>query len=249
MKYILILMLILSQLTAETKKQKLTIGAGSYIQTQPYKNVNTIALASPVIFFDNGVAYVRWSRVGIYFLGEKNDNNSWGFSITAQPRVYGYNSSDSNILTGMNDRENSFEGGLAFSSQIDKAHFEIMALTDVISRHETWIISTEFGYDFKFGKLDLYPSFLAIYQSQEFLDYYYGVTNQEAITSTNNAYFPHAGVQLGLQTYVKYPITKNISTFLNLRVDKLSQEATDSPIVEDDYIYSGLVSLIYTFKY
>jgi outer membrane protein len=249
MKYLLILLLILSQLTADDKKQKLTIGAGSYIQTQPYKNTDSIVLPSPVIFFDNGVAYVRWSRVGIYFLGNKNNDYSWGFSITAQPRVYGYKSSDSTILTGMNDRKSSFEGGLAFSSQIDKAHFEIMALTDVISRHETWIISTELGYDFKFGKLALYPSILAIYQSQEFIDYYYGVTNQEAITSTNSAYFPHAGIQLGLQTYVKYPISKNISIFLNLRVDKLAQEASDSPIVEDDYIYSGLTSLIYTFEY
>jgi outer membrane protein len=249
MKYLLILLLIISQLTAEDKKQKITVGVGAYIQTQPYKDVDTVVLPSPVIFFDNGLAYVRWTRAGIYFLGENKDDYSWAFSLTAQPRVYGYKAGDSKYLQGMNDRKNSFEGGLAFSSKIDKAHFEVMALTDIISRHETWVVSTEFGYDFKFGKLSLYPSLIALYQSSEFLDYYYGVTNQEAVTSNNIAYFPNAGIQLGVQTYIEYPITDNISTFLNIKVDKLSQEATKSPLVNDDYIYSGLISLIYTFQY
>ncbi|MDA3909426.1 MAG: MipA/OmpV family protein, partial [Sulfurimonas sp.] len=82
MKYILIFLLIFSALEAEDKKQKVTIGAGPYIQTQPYKNVDDIVLSSPVIFFDNGVAYVRWTRAGLYFLGDKQKDYSWGFSLT-----------------------------------------------------------------------------------------------------------------------------------------------------------------------
>ena len=248
MKYILILLLILPQLFADNQKT-LTIGAGAYVQTQPYKNVDNILLPSPVIFFDNGIAYIRWTRVGAYFLGTKNDDYSWGLSLTAQPRVYGYKANDSTDLAGMDDRENSFEGGLAFSAKTDKAHIEIMALTDIMSRHESWVISSEVGYDFKFGELSLYPSFLVTYQSQKFLDYYYGVTNQESITSLHNAYSPNAGVQFGVQTYASYPITNNTSIFANLKVDKLSNEATNSPIVNDDYIFSGLLSLIYTFRY
>ena len=246
MKYILALLLIFSTLNAEEKKQKITIGAGPYIQTQPYKNVDDILLPSPVVFFDNGIAYVRWSRAGVYFYGESQDDYAWGFSLTVQPRVYGYTSSD---ISGMDERKNTWEGGLAFSAKTDKAYVEVMLLTDILDRYESWILKTEIGYDFEFANFSLYPSAIIIYQSSDFLNYYYGVKNSEVATSGYSAYTPSNGLQIGAQTYIKYPFTKKLSALINLRVDRISKEATSSPIVEEDYIYSGLASLIYTFEY
>ncbi|WP_373034631.1 MipA/OmpV family protein [Sulfurimonas sp.] len=245
MKYFLILLLILSVANAQEKKQKITIGAGPYIQTQPYNNVDDILLPSPVIFFDNGVAYARWTRIGIYFYGDKQEDYSWGFSLTAQPRIYGYKSSD---IQGMDERKTSWEGGLAFSAKTDKAYIEIMALTDMLDRHESWILKTEVGYDFEFANFSLYPSLIFIYQSSDFINYYYGVKKSEEL-GTRKEYIPNEGFQVGAQTYIKYPFTKKLSALVNLRVDKISKEATNSPIVNDDYIYSGLLSLIYTFQY
>lgn len=245
MKYLLILIFIFSSLQGEEKKQKITVGAGSYIQTQPYKDVDDMILPSPVIFFDNGIAYIRWSRVGIYFLGDKQEDYSWGFSLTVQPRVYGYKASD---IEGMDERKSSWEGGLAFGAKSDKAYIEIMALTDILDRHESWILKTEVGYDFEFANFSLYPSLIFTYQSSDFLNYYYGVKKSEELGSRKE-YIANDGLQIGAQTYIQYPFTKNLSALINLRVDKLSKEATQSPIVDEDYIYSGLVSIIYTFEY
>lgn len=245
MKYILILIFIFSSLYAEDKKQKLTIGAGTYIQTQPYKNVNSMITPTPVIFFDNSIAYIRWTRVGVYFLGDKQDDYAWGLSLTAQPRVYGYESSD---IEGMDERKDTWEGGLAFSASRDKAYIEIMALTDLLDRHESWLVKTELGYDFKIANFSIYPSLIFIYQSSDFLDYYYGVKKSEELGSRKE-YVANAGFQLGTQAYVQYPLSKNFSALFNLRIDKISKQATDSPIVDEDYIYSGLLSLIYTFEY
>ena len=124
-----------------------------------------------------------------------------------------------------------------------------MFLNDILNTHNSWMIKTEIGYDFKVGDFLLYPSLIIGYQSAEFLDYYYGVSEEEAITSSHNKYSPHAGVQLGIQTYIKYPFTNSLAALINIRADKLPDEATSSPLVNDDYIYSGLVSLIYTFEY
>ena len=245
MRYILILLLLFATINAQEKKQKVTVGLGSYIQTQPYKNVENIILPSPVIFFDNGIAYVRWSRAGIYFLGSEEDDYAWGFSLTVQPRVYGYKASE---IYGMSERKNTWEGGLAFSAKTDNAYIEIMALTDILDRYDSFIVKTEIGYDFKFYDFSLYPSLIFIYQSSDFLNYYYGVKNSEQLASRVQ-YTPNEGLQLGLKSYIKYPFTEKFSALINLRVDRLSKKATHSPIVEDDYIYSGLASLIYTFEY
>lgn len=245
MKYILTLLLLLSTLFAQ-EKEEITLGLGSYIQTQPYANVDTIVLPSPVVFFDNGLFYVRWTRLGVYFLGQKSEDFSWGFSLTAQPRPFGYESSD---ISGMDERKDTWEGGLAFSAASGNTYIEIMALNDLLGRYDSWIIKTELGLDFTLGDFSFYPSLIAVYQSQDFLDYYYGVTQVEATRRGENTYKPKAGMQYGIQTYIKYPFTKELSALINIRADKLPSQATQSTIVNDDYIYSGLASLIYTFEY
>jgi len=250
MRYILILVFIFYTLHAQDEeKQKLTIGAGIYVQTQPYKDVDEIILPTPVIFFDNGLFYVRWSRAGVYFLGDKQDDYAWGFSLTTQPRTYKYKASDSPFLLGLDEKKSTWEGGLAFSASMDKAYIEIMALTDMLDRYESWIVKTEVGYNFEFKDISFYPSIIVVYQSSEFLDYYYGISNQEAKTSLYDRYNTNNDFQLGIQTYIKYPLTNNFSTLINLRVDRLSNEAINSPIVHDDYIFSGMASLIYNFEY
>ena len=245
MKIITLLLALALSLLSQEEKQKVTVGAGVYIQTQPYENVNNIILPSPVIFFDNGLFYVRWSRAGLYFLGDKKEDYAWGFSLSIQPRTFGYDSSE---IEGMETRESTWEGGLAFSAKTDKAYIEIMLLTDIFDRYESWILKTELGYDFQIGKMGLYPSLIVVYQSSDFMNYYYGVKQNE-VTISRNEYTPNDGLQLGLQTYIKYPITDKLSTLINLRADRLPQNAIDSPIVTENYYYSGLLSLIYTFEY
>lgn len=246
MRYILVLILIFSSLYAEDEKQKVTIGLGPFVQTQPYKNVDDKLIASPVIFYDNGIAYVRWSRAGIYFYGDETDDFAYGFSVTIQPRIYGYESDD---IFGMDERKSTWEGGLAFSAKTENAYIEIMALTDILDRYESWILKTEIGYEFELGKFLFVPSAIFVYQSSNFINYYYGVKNTETILSGFKEYRPSKGLQVGAQTYIKYPLTENFATLFNLRADRISNEAANSPLVDEKFIYSGLASLIYTFEY
>ena len=231
------------------KKQKVTIGLGAYVQSQPYKGVDSFVVPSPVIFFDNGLFYVRWSRAGIYFLGDKQDNFSWGFSLTAQPRVFGYNPQNSPELQGMDERETTFEGGLAFSALYNTTYIEIMLLTDLLDRYDSWLIKTEVGDEFSLGHFTFYPSLIVSYQSDEFVNYYYGVTKEESAKTSFDVFKPGAGFQVGAQTYVERPITENLSVLLNFRADSIPYTARNSPILDSSVIYSGLASLIYTFKY
>jgi len=176
MRCLFVLILVFFNLQAEDKKQDITIGAGVFFQSQPYKNVDANITPSPVIFFDNSVVYMRWSRVGVYFLGDRDGDYAWGLSLTAQPRVYGYKSND---IDGMDEREKTFEGGLAFSVKKGSAYIETMLLTDILNRYDSWIIKSEMGFDFKAGDFSFYPSLILVYESSKFLNYYYGVKKSE----------------------------------------------------------------------
>ncbi|HIP15335.1 MAG TPA: MipA/OmpV family protein [Sulfurimonas autotrophica] len=249
MKYFIIVMLLFFNLSAQQSKQNLTIGAGPFFQSQPYKGAATLVLPSPVIFFDNSVVYARWSRFGVYFLGDKQKEYSWGFSFTVQPRTLGYKSSDSNFLKGMDERESTLEGGIALSAiSRNSTYIEVMLLADIMNKHKSWIGKVEVGNEFKAGAFTFYPSFIMLYQPRKFIDYYYGVKNAET-TINRPTYSPNGGFTFGLQTYIKYPLTNKLSAFFNVRADKIPSSAYNSPLVNNKFIYSGLASLIYTFTY
>ena len=233
--------------------EDLSIGAGPYFQTQPYRGASTIIVLSPVIFYDNGILYARWTRFGLYFYGHKaskkaGDNYSWGFSFTAQPRPNGYKPSDSSSLAGLDEKKTSFEGGLAFTIYGNDKYLEAMLLTDMLGRYDSYIAEVEAGMKQKLGDFTFYPSIIGVYESRKFTDYYYGISAAEAARTPYSIYEPSGGLRIAAQTYISYPIIKNWSAFFNLRVDRLTNNAKNSPIVSDSLMYSGLASVIYTFK-
>ena len=240
--------------TLSLAAEDLTLGAGPYFQTQPYKGASTIVVPSPVIFYDNGIVYARWTRFGLYFYGHKankeaGETYSWGFSLTAQPRPNGYKPSDSDALRGLDEKKTSIEGGLAFTIYGDGKYLEAMLITDLLGRNNSQIAKVETGFKKKLGDFTFYPSVVAVYESKKFTDYYYGISPKEAARTGYGVYEPTGGLRVAAQTYISYPIYKKWSAFFNLRVDRLSNNAKNSPIVSNSFMYSGLASVIYTFDF
>jgi outer membrane protein len=232
--------------------QDLTLGLGGYFQTQPYKDTDTIVVPSPVIFYDNGIVYARWTRFGVYFYGHKasdmSGDLSWGFSLTAQPRPNGYSPDDSKALQGLDEKKTSVEGGLAFTVYGGDAYLEAMLITDLLDRYDSYIGKIETGLKYKWLDITFYPSIVFVYESEKFTQYYYGISQEEAQRTSYDIYQPNGGLRVAAQTYINYPIYKQWALFFNLRVDRLTNNAKNSPIVADDFVYSGLASLTYTFK-
>ena len=248
MRVFIFFIMLASALLAKNTQHKVTVGLGPYFQSQPYTEAKSLILPSPVVFFDNDLFYVRWSRLGVYFLGDKQEEFAWGLSLTAQPRTLGYKPSDAPILNGMDERKSSLEGGLALSAKYKNYYLENMLLHDLLGYYKSWLNKTEVGAEYQVGKLTMYPSFVILYFSDKFMDYYYGVKQNEA-TFNRPYYKANGGFEFGVQSYFKYPITENFSALINLRYDLLPQDAKNSPLTDDNYIYSGLVSVIYTFHY
>ncbi len=247
MKVLLLITLLIFSLQA--RKIDLYMGAGAYVQSQPYKGANTLILPTPVIFFDNSVFYVRWTRVGLYFLGDASGDVSWGFSLTAQPRAFGYKASDSTSLVGMDERKTSWEGGLSFAVDAKNTYIEILYLHDMLNNSNGEIFRTEIGFKKHLGAFYFVPSLMAIWHSDAFNDYYYGVQQHEENALLKRSYYnSKAGIDMAAQTYINIDISEHWSSLINLRCDYLSPQITSSPIVQDSFMYSGMVSVIYSFN-
>lgn len=234
-------------------------GLGPYFQTQPYKEADPVVLATPVIFFDNSLFYVRWVRVGMYFYGDKSDDLAWGLSFTAQPQSLGYDEtpamtqinrrSPTPILQGMEERESSWEAGIAFSAESHGFFTEFLAMQDILNRSNALKLRAEAGMSVKHGRWQFVPSLMLIWLSQPFTNYYYGVPDDEADLSLGRtAYRTDAALNVAVQSYIKYTFADHWHLLANLRVDRFDDTIQRSPIVGDSYMASGMLSVLYSFN-
>jgi MipA family protein len=240
-------------------KDDVYVGAGPYVQTQPYKDADPVVLATPVIFFDNSLFYVRWTRVGMYFYGERGEEQSWGLSVTAQPQVLGYyetsaptqlNRRDATpILQGMDERESGWEAGIAASYERGDFFAELLLLQDVTDRSNGTKIRLELGRSFRTGDWYFVPSVLAVWLSQPFANYYFGVPGNEADPALGRpAYRADAALNLAAQTYVKYDLSEHWHLLANLRADRFADTVYDSPLTDKRFMVSGMISVLYSFN-
>ena len=220
------------------------IGGGAYIQTQPYEGHDPLVVPTPVLFADNRLFYVRWTRVGMYVFGQQN----WGVSITAQPRPFGYKSGNAAVLNGMSKREPSWEAGMAIGGEFGDSFAELTWFHDVGNKSNGSLLRFELGRFFKTGKWTIVPSVFAIRYDNSFNDYYYGVRTDES-TLLRPIYIASAGYNFAAQSYFKYSYNEHWHFLGNLRGDLLASTIEKSPLVGSPYMLSGLISIIYSFGY
>ncbi len=239
-------------------KDDIYLGLGPYFQTQPYKDADPVVLASPVIFFDNSLFYVRWTRAGMYFAGQKKSDYAWGLSLTAQPQILGYyetapfnqlvSRDKTPILHGMPSRESGWEGGLAASFESRDSFAELLLLNDILGQSNGLKIRLEIGKSFTMGRWYFVPSVLAVWLSQPFTNYYYGVSEDHADPALGRTpYRSDAALNLAAQTYIKYSVTEHWHLLANLRADRIADTIYRSPLVGTQYLYSGMISVMYSF--
>lgn len=219
-------------------------GLGPYVQSQPYQDADPLILPSPVIFFDNRLVYVRWTRVGLYVYGKQN----WGISLTAQPRPWGYQAEDSPQLAGMAERKPSWEGGIALGGKNRLGFAELTYFHDMLDRSNGSLIRLEVGKSFTVGRWYHLPSVFIIRYSDAMMNYYYGVRPQES-TLQRPAYEAKAGVNAALQYFGMVEVSPHWFVSANLRIDFLAAEITDSPITDDQWMGSAMASVLYKFQY
>jgi len=238
--FFLIFLIFTSLLKAENY---LSIGAGPYIQSQPYKDTDAFILPTPVIFLEYEIFYVRWSQMGVYFYGGED----WGLSLMLQPRPYGYKADDSQYLEGMSDRKSSWEGGLSLAGKNDLGFAEIIYAHDLLNSSNRSLIRAEIGTKIKYKQWTFVPSLMLFWFSKGFNDYYYGVNENES-TQTREEYHPNAGINGAFQSYLNYQLSSEWGILTNIRADYLNSTISNSPIVSDKHILSGMISLLYTFE-
>jgi len=219
----------------ETRINKVRVGGSlSFNYDRPiFKGINSTT----------GYSLVPRVNLGPIRADEKNGSTSSQFrgplKFMLKPRFgffkQGYDSSDSVMLQGMDDRDASFDVGLKLNTRTPIGSFVLEGGYDVSNKHDGFEGSLMYTNEIPFGssRLRFYPEAGVYYWSRQVSDYYFGV-NLGEVQVGRSVYELDSTTNYFLGYRMEYPLSKRWGVTHSLRSTWYDSAIKDSPIVEDD---------------
>jgi outer membrane protein len=199
----------------------------------------------PLLSLEYKGLYARGLETGYSFY----HRNGLKLSVITLPRLMGYHSGDSSVLSGMEDRRWSFDAGLRASLDlmfVKGLSVNAKIVNDVLSRYDgrEGEISLEQAYRSKHAMLRLTGGVKV--QSAQLVNYYYGVRSEES-SLTRSAYDPGHAVDPFLGVLVTTGISEKWLVLARLGAEFLDNSICNSPIVDKDHILTGMLGVARKF--
>ena len=218
--------------------------------------VGVLARSSPYRGYDGGVFQVipalTYAGERIQLFGPRLQAGLAGggplrLAAVAEYRMGVYEEDESRVLAGMGDRKDTVMAGLALQAELP-AGFDLAASYqhDLLDRVGGGAARIELDKSFQWGVLRLSPSIALNWLSAELANHDFGVPADRAADG-RPAYRPgHAlSAETGIGLFME--INRDWLLLLNVAVEALEQDVTDSPIVDEHYVVSWFAAISYMF--
>jgi outer membrane protein len=200
-----------------------------------YRTFDDSAITDELFMSRDGSFGLRWTR-----------DNGVQVGLLARLQPLGYKASDNVALTGMADRDQTFEVGPFVGWRGERIHVDLTIYADALDEHggqETRLVVSmpfEVAHQFLILHLDVYR------QSADMSDYYFGVLPGEA-TVGRAAYAPGATVNTAFGLRTGWHIGKRLGVFLDASMDFYDSAIEASPIVDSSTGWNISIGMGYNF--
>ncbi|CAH9049676.1 MltA-interacting protein [Pseudoalteromonas holothuriae] len=221
------------------------LGLGAFNGSTVYKNIDTEVYILPVLMYEGENFSLSPTRAEYHL---QFNSNMWVSAIGAL-RLQGYDAEDNATFKGMDDRDIGIDLGASVNYYSEEIGFlSVEWLTDVSDASEGDEVSAIWAYPIEGKALTITPSVFWRWQSEDLVDYYYGVTSKEA-TASRAAYKADSASTFGAALSLDYKLTKSITLFSEVSAYSLDDEIKNSPLVDDDkdYGYGASIGFVYSF--
>jgi len=244
-----------SSLAAQAAEQKLGdstsnwgLGLGVASAQQPYTDIDRDSQAIPLIYFENDYVRVLGATAEIKLPSlQMGDSQQFNFNIIATYDSSGYEEGDAAILDGMDDRDGGFWGGAKVEWQSEWVNINAEWLADVSGDSDGQRFTLGLERSWTFGQhMMLTPRLAAVWHNQDYVDYYFGVRNDE-VRANRAAYKGKSTINTQFGVRGTYMFDQQHSVFLDLETVRLGSEIEDSPLVDTSSENSVRFGYLYRF--
>lgn len=217
-----------------------SLGLGVASTPRPYVGAENAVLAIPLVDITYKKLYVQGIQAGYWFVEKKR----FDFGVRAGIVFESLDPDDSDFLTGLEERKPSIQGGLVFGWKPGKFRLTTAANTDLLNRSNGQQVSVDFSrmWQWHGRAIGVMPSIGVVWQSSNFINYYYGVSPEEAIPG-RPAFGGRSAVNYRGSVLGYLFVSHRIRFLAYLEVQRLDNEIYSSPIVEDRRAVLGLFGM------
>ena len=237
--------LLATSATAVQAESKLTLGAGVGVIQHPYKQYSNDVVPVPVLTYESENFWFRGLGGGYYLWNDGTDQ----LSLTAYwlPMYFKPSDSDSHKLRRLDSRHSTMMAGVSWFHHTQYGSLRTTLSGDTLDKSNGLIWDLGWIYRYTNGNLPLTPGIGVEWNSDNMNDYSYGVSHKESRKSGLRDYSADGGWNPYLELSANYRFLGNWSVYGTARYTRLSDEITDSPMV--DKSWTGLLStgVTYTF--
>ena len=210
------------------------IGGENYTILYPYlTSFQDSAFTEDWFLIRDGAIGARWVS-----------DNGWELGAVGRIETLGLGASEAEELIGVEDRKWTIEMGPTIGWRRWPVQFHLTTYREITGRHDGLISEFSMSLPFKWSRGYVVPSVELIYQDSDYVNYYYGVSSDEA-TSIRPAYSPSDAYNTAIQARWGYALSEKFLLSGSFSVEYLDSVITNSPIVGRDTLWSAHVGLAY----
>lgn len=185
--------------------------------------------------------FVRDGDLGL----RKQFASGWDLGAVASIQTLGYGSGESPALAGMSRRDWTVQAGATIGRHIGGFRIDAVAQTDILGEHSGQEYTFKIAKAFEREDFYLVPQFDILYQSDDLVNHYFGVTPSEALPG-RPAYQPGAAVTYSASLEWGWRWHRHWFVFASANIDSVPTEIRNSPVVEDkDYAWGLTLGVSY----
>ena len=222
-----------------------SVGAGVGVINSPYKQYDRDIYPVPVITYEGDNFWFRGLGGGYYLWNDQTDK----LSIMAyyDPTHFKPGDSDSYQLRQLDKRKSTMMAGISWVHNTEYGFLRTALAGDTLDNSNGYIWDLAWLYRYTNGGLTLTPGIGLEYNSDNYNDYYYGVSHKESRRSGLNSYDADDGWSPYLELTASYKFAADWNVYATGRYHRLSDEVKDSPMV--DKSWTGLMSMGVTYSF
>jgi MipA family protein len=240
---------------AEDANTTFLLGPSMVVLVKPYEGKHAEVFPYPLSVFVYDRFYFAVDTVGYRLLASQRGSPEpgqtyWYFDAVGKWRSDGYDSDDSDQLDGMHNRHKTIDVGGEFGVSGDWGAVTTYLVSDMLGvdngQELRVVYSKPFRNAFDVNNLKITPSVGISWQSDNLVDYYYGVRNDEA-RAGRPAYDPGSAVNWLWGFDANYKLNDSWTLMTGFTYYWLGSDIRHSPIVGRDYAISIIAGAMYRF--
>jgi outer membrane scaffolding protein for murein synthesis (MipA/OmpV family) len=218
------------------------LGGGVRVGSSPYRGGAAQVDLVPLYLYEGKWFYSHGTEMGFH----PYRNRRFSFDLFARYRFLELDPDDDDYLEGLDEREQTVDGGLSFAVRGKWGSVRAAWMTDLLDRHEGAQTELTYRYAFSRGRWTFSPYVSAIWMDDDLSDYYFGVDPDEARTGRPEYELGSTfNLDYGLNT--SYAWGRSIRVFANLGLREWDADIVKSPIVDKAITPAVFVGASYLF--